>query len=597
MLRKLKTWHIVLLIIVVSEAITALMNVFLSRLWWGEVSVELIKIGAIDSLVNCLFIAPPASCIISKLTALYIEHDFLRLEITGRRHVEKELKVKEKAIASSISGIVISDGVGLIKYANDSAIRMWGYSDEGEVTGKFAGNFIKDKHRAYEIIVELYDRGYWIGELVASRKDGSLFDVELMATLVRDDDKSPLCMMVSCLDVTDRNKAEEERRKLQAQLLHAQKLESVGRLAGGIAHDFKNVLTAIIGHAELVLIEFSCENRNRSKLESIIKAGEKASSLVQQLLALSRQQELDMRVVDLNGIINNLSNMLRWVMGEDVSLDIHKAEGPLNIVADSGQIEQVLMNLAVNARDAMPSGGRLAMETRRLEAASTFGNGDGGLTPGPCILLSVRDNGLGMSSEVKDRIFEPFFSTKEKGKGTGLGLATVYGIIKQHNGNIEVESEPGSGTIFRVYFPASEGASIAPEGIQRTSLPQGNETILIVEDDMDVRSFVTETLKLLGYRILSAQSGFEALGLCDAFEGKIDVLLTDLVMPGMSGRELSYVFSSRRPDAKIIFMSGYAKGKMSGRGLQPSGAAFIKKPVTPGKLSVKLREVLDGKNS
>jgi PAS domain S-box-containing protein len=597
MLRKIKTWHIVLVIIFVSEAITALMNALLSRLWWGEVSVELIKIGAIDSLVNCLFIVPPASYVISKLSTLYIEHDFLRHEITEKKQAEKELKVKEKAIASSISGIVISDQVGFIKYANDSATRMWGYSDEREVAGKFAGNFIRDKHRAYEIILELYNKGHWIGELVARRKDGSLFDVELVATLVRDDEKNPLCMMVSCLDVTDRNRAEEERRKLQAQLLHAQKLESVGRLAGGIAHDFKNVLTAIIGHAELLLTEFSRDNKDRSKLESIVRAGERASSLVQQLLALSRQQELDMRVVDLNGIINNISQMLRWVMGEDVALELRKVQGPLNIVADSGQIEQVLMNLAVNARDAMPRGGRLAIETRRMEAARTFRNGGDGLMPGPCVLLSVSDNGQGMSSEVKDRIFEPFFSTKEKGKGTGLGLATVYGIIKQHNGHIEVESEPGRGACFRIYIPASEEETIAPESTRCTSLPQGNETVLIVEDDTDVRSFVTETLKLLGYRILSAQSGSEALGVSDTFDGKIDVLLTDVVMPGMSGRKLSDVFSSRRPDSKILFMSAYSEDNISGHGHEPYKSAFIQKPVTPSKLAVKLREVLGSKLS
>jgi signal transduction histidine kinase/CheY-like chemotaxis protein len=386
-------------------------------------------------------------------------------------------------------------------------------------------------------------------------------------------------------EIAERKKGEEERKRLQAQLLHVQKMESIGRLAGGVAHDFNNILTAILSYTELSLMRVPEKDPVREYLESIRGASEKAAGLTHQLLAFSRKQVLEMKVVDLNEIVTGMSDMLRRMIGEDVALDIRTGARSGGIRADRGQLEQVLMNLAVNARDAMPNGGRLSIETGA-------GVPDDAAGSGVFVVLSVTDTGGGMSEEVRDRIFEPFFTTKEQGKGTGLGLATVYGIVKQHGGHIVVDSRPGSGTTFRLFLPAAAATETETERELGGPPPRGNETILVVEDDEAVRELITEVLQPLGYRILSTASGEEALKASDA-AGPIELLLTDVVMPGMNGKQLAEIMRTRRPGIKVLFMSGYTQDALSTQGMLEPGIALIHKPLRPGMLARYLRQVLD----
>ncbi|NTW59749.1 MAG: response regulator [Nitrospirae bacterium] len=396
-------------------------------------------------------------------------------------------------------------------------------------------------------------------------------------------------------EITERQRSEAERQRLQVQLLQSQKMESIGRLAGGVAHDFNNILTAILSYAELSLMKLSEKDPLRSHLISIQVASEKAATLTHQLLAFSRRQILEMKELDLNAIIRGLGDMLKRIIGEDMLLELKPGAAKSTVRADKGQIEQVLMNLAVNARDAMPSGGRLLIETADTGPDDRCVPGYGEMKPGAYVMLSVADTGTGMTAEVRERIFEPFFTTKELGRGTGLGLATVYGIVKQHGGYIVVSSEQDQGTTFRIYFPLSEGADADREKEHDTPdiLPQGMETLLVVEDDELVRGLIDDVLAPLGYRVLITASGDEALKTSDSFPHHVDLLLTDVVMPGMNGRQLAEVMRTRRPGIKVLFMSGYTQDALSTQGILEPGVALIHKPLRPGTLARQIRQVLD----
>jgi signal transduction histidine kinase len=394
-------------------------------------------------------------------------------------------------------------------------------------------------------------------------------------------------------EIAARQKGEAERQRLQSQLLQAQKMESIGRLAGGVAHDFNNILTAILSYAELSLMKLPEHDPLRGHLISIQEASEKAAKLTHQLLAFSRRQVLEMKVVDLNAIIRGLAKMLTRMIGEDMLLELRIGAMASFVRADEGQIEQVLMNLAVNARDAMPSGGRLLIETADVAPDDAVLKSQGVADPGQYVMLSVTDSGAGMSDEVRERIFEPFFTTKELGRGTGLGLATVYGIVKQHGGHIIVDSEPGKGTLFRILLPIT--AAPGPEQAAEPSgpLPTGAETVLVVEDDELVRGLIDEVLAPLGYRVLITASGDDALKTSDSFPGPVDLLLTDVVMPGMNGRQLAEVMRTRRPGIKVLFMTGYTQDALSTQGILEPGVALIHKPLRPGTLARQIRQVLD----
>jgi signal transduction histidine kinase len=385
-----------------------------------------------------------------------------------------------------------------------------------------------------------------------------------------------------------------ERRELEDQLRQSQKLEAVGQLAGVVAHDFNNMLTVITGYGDLLLRGLGQADPMRLKVEEIKKAGERASSLTRQLLAFSRKQVLQPKVLQLNSVVADVDKMLRRLIGEDIGLVAVPGPSLGRIKADPGQIEQVILNLAVNARDAMPRGGKLTIETQNVYLGDEYAAQHIAVPPGPYVMLAVSDTGTGMDEKTKARIFEPFFTTKEVGKGTGLGLSTVYGIVKQSGGSIWVYSEMGKGTTFKIYLPRADGVVESDETRSvPAELPQGHETVLLAEDEEQVRRMTRTILEMNGYRVLEASSGNEALAIYKQHEGPIDLAITDVVMPQMSGRELAQSLEALRPGIKVLYVSGYTDDAIVRHGLLDEGIAFIQKPFTPEAFSRKVREVLD----
>jgi two-component system, cell cycle sensor histidine kinase and response regulator CckA len=395
-------------------------------------------------------------------------------------------------------------------------------------------------------------------------------------------------------DMTERRQAEEALQHTEAQLLQAQKMEAVGRLAGGVAHDFNNLLTAIIGYSQLMQSQLEPNSPMLRDLDEISKAGKRAAALTSQLLAFSRKQVLQPKVLDLNAIVANTSRMLSRLIGEDIKFRTTLDPGLKQVKADPGQMEQVLMNLAVNARDAMPDGGSLSIETANTYLDETYAEQHVDVQPGHHIMLAVSDNGCGMDTKTLAKIFEPFFTTKEQGKGTGLGLATVYGIVKQTGGHIWVYSEPDKGTTFKVYLPQVEDEEPAlPVLMPSASLPLGTETVLLAEDDLQVREFASRVLQGLGYRVLEAANGNEALQVAGQTAGAIDILLTDVVMPQIGGKNLSEKLKWERPEIKVLFLSGYTADSIVHHGVLDEGVAFLHKPFNSDDLARKVRAVLD----
>jgi signal transduction histidine kinase/CheY-like chemotaxis protein len=389
-------------------------------------------------------------------------------------------------------------------------------------------------------------------------------------------------------------RSEKEKEGLQEQLRQSQKMEAIGRLAGGVAHDFNNLLTVITGYCELSLLDLSKDDPGRQKLNEIAKAAERAGNLTRQLLAFSRRQILEMKVVNLNIILNDLDKMLHRVVGEDIDFKTVFADELGLVKVDPGQIEQVVMNLVVNARDAMPQGGRLTLETANTELDEGYTRSHVGVASGAYVMLSVNDTGIGMTKEVKEQIFDPFFTTKEKGKGTGLGLSTVYGIVKQSGGDIYVYSEPGKGTTFAVYLPrVFEPLEELKEEVPVEKIPQGNETVLVVEDEDSVRAVAVDILRAQGYKVLEATGGGEALIICEEEKNPIHLILTDVVMPQMNGPQVIERLMQVRQDFKVLYMSGYADETVLHHRLLERGVTVIHKPFTVEKLARKVREVLD----
>jgi len=386
----------------------------------------------------------------------------------------------------------------------------------------------------------------------------------------------------------------KEKAELQAQLVQAQKMDAVGRLAGGVAHDFNNLLTAIGGYSHLLLGSLPPGDKHREDVEEIKKAAERAGSLTRQLLAFSRQQVLELRVLDVNGVVSNLERMLRRIIGEDVALATVLAADAGRIKADPGQIEQVVLNLVINAKDAMPQGGKVTLETANVELGEDFARMHLQVRPGSYVMIVVSDTGTGMDAETQSHLFEPFFTTKEAGKGTGLGLATVYGIVKQSGGGIYVYSELGHGTTVKVYLPRIEGPVHPPAPVAPVRTVSGSETVLLVEDDDLVRLFLSRALRESGFKVLAASGASEAFRLCEGRRDPIHLILTDVIMPQMHGPELVKRLSTLHPEAKVVFMSGYTDTTVAHHELVNSGVPFLQKPLAPDVLARKLREVLDG---
>jgi PAS domain S-box-containing protein len=478
---------------------------------------------------------------------------------------------------------------------NDVAVSHYGYSRE-----EFLGMTIEQIHPPEDIpamrksVRDVPGTIRKVGTWKHLRKNGGIIDAEITTHDLTFGGHP--ARLVLAIDVTERKRAEAERDTLEKQLAQAQRMESIGRLAGGVAHDFNNLLVVILGHAELLLNRpAAADPAVGDSLREIRKAGERAANLTRQLLAFGRKQALTIKTIDLNRVIAEFEGMLTHLIRESIDVTTHLAPDLGSVKADPFQIEQILLNLCINARDAMPDGGRLTIETTNVSLDEEYAKGHTGVRPGPYIMLAVSDTGSGMDAETVGKIFDPFYTTKEKGKGTGLGLSTVYGIVKQHGGNIWVYSEPGRGTTFKVYLPRvdepAEEEETAPPAAGRAS--REPETVLVVEDDESVRDLVCRMLSGAGYEVLVARSGHEAVLL--AKEAKaIHLLLTDVIMPEMSGRVVRDQVAALHPDVKVLYMSGYTDNVVAHHGILEEGAYFLQKPFTKHALAVKVREALEG---
>jgi PAS domain S-box-containing protein len=431
------------------------------------------------------------------------------------------------------------------------------------------------------------------------RPDGNVIWVHAQAELVRDADGAAESLLGTVVDITDRKRAEQERGRLETQLHQAQKMEAVGQLAGGVAHDFNNILTVILGHAELLLStakggpDEQFTNVVKSGLEGIKFAGHRAAALTRQLLAFGRREMASVEVLDLGPVIRDAEKLVRQMLREDIVFDVDVASDIRRIRADAGQFEQVMMNLVVNARDAMPKGGTLTVTCANADLNEAHAAGHIGAKPGPHVMLAVSDSGVGMSNDTMERMFEPFFTTKPIGKGTGLGLTTVYEIVKQAGAHISVESKLAKGSTFTVYFPAAEEEVAEAETVASYDRQSGDEVILVCEDEEDVRRVASQGLRMGGYTVLEAVNGKHALDVAADYSGKIDLLLSDVVMPEMNGKDLAEAMAGSYPEMRVLFVSGYTDDVVDGKVTRSEGTDFLQKPFSPTVLLKRVRELLD----
>ena len=534
-------------------------------------------------------------------------YDAQQLLVTIRRAGEKRQVVESlrkseakyrRLHESMTDAFVMVDMEGRLLEWNSVYRGMLGYTDE-ELHRLTFMDLTPDRWREMEekiVAEQLLPCGYSeVYEKEYFRKDGTLLPVELHTFLLREGDGRPVGMWAIVRDISRRKANADERQRLAEQLRQAQKLEAVGRLAGGVAHDFNNLLSVILGYGEIVLEDLHREHPSHEMVSRIYQAGIRARELTRQLLAFSRKQLLEMHVVDMNSVVSGFDKLLRRVIGEDIELRLTLGDQAIFVKADTSQLEQVLMNLGVNARDAMPDGGTLTIETNIVDLDEHYAEQRPGVAPGTYAMICVSDTGCGMDRDTMARIFEPFFTTKAKDKGTGLGLATSYGIIKQHGGNIWVYSEPGKGATFKIYLPlaAADGTLITAAVVEPDDV-RGSGTILLAEDNEQVRDLANTILRRQGYTVIAAADGRAALAVMENYEGPLHLLLTDVVMPGMSGSDLSSRLTRQFPGLKVLYMSGYTENVISHCGVVNAGVNFIQKPFSGQSLTVKVRQVLTG---
>jgi PAS domain S-box-containing protein len=513
----------------------------------------------------------------------------------GLRQAERRMHHLVSSSPAALFSLRIEGDTLVPTWVSENIERLSGYTP-ADVTGPdwWAERVHPDDSEGIVAQIPTLSEAYVTREYRFRHKDGSYRWIRDEQILVRDVAGKPE-VVGSWSDIT-------EKRNLEAQLLQSQKMESMGRLAGGVAHDFNNLLGIIIGYGDLLSHRVAADPRLTKYVDDIVKAADRAAGLTRQLLAFSRKQVLQPRILDLNAVVDETQKMLRRIIGEDIQL-VTVLDEHLGLVrADPGQMDQILMNLAVNARDAMPRGGRLTIETGNVALDESYARQHAGVEPGPYVMLAVSDTGHGMTPDVQNRIFEPFFTTKAPGKGTGLGLATVHGIVNQSGGHIFVYSEPGHGTSFKVYLARTDAAEVAAPLPKSTAaqLPRGSETIVLVEDEASLRELVRECLEATGYTVLEARHGADALEICEHHEGPIHLLVTDVVMPEMSGRELGERVRAVRPGTHVLYMSGYTDDAVVLHGVLAEDMAFLQKPFTAEALARKVRELLDqptGKSS
>ena len=510
-------------------------------------------------------------------------------DITERKALEHDQARLAAIVEYSDDAIVSMSLDGVVISWNDGAERQYGYTDEEMIGRPICVLFPPDHYQEYLQIMKKVRQGEAISsyDTVRKRKDGTLINMSVSISPIETRAGEAVGASKVARDISKVKKLEEQFRQ-------AQKLEAMGRLAVGVAHDFNNLITVISGYSAVLLDTLPPGFPARDLLAEIKNAGERAASLTRQLLIFSRKQVLEMRVVELNSLIAKSENMLKRLVGEDVDMVtvLDPTLGRIN--TDPGQMEQVLMNLVINARDAMPQGGKLTIETANAVLDQTYGSSHAQVNPGPYVMLAVSDTGSGMDDQTKARIFEPFFSTKAEGKGTGLGLAMIYGFVKQSGGHVFVYSEPGLGSTFKIYLPEVQDAlSVVPSVTVIEDTPHGDETILLVEDDAAVRALARRVLQTCGYTVLEAAHGDEAVQMAGTHPGKIHLLVSDVVVPGINGRRLAERIVALKPGIKVLFLSGYSDNAVIRHGILASEIAFLQKPFTPNVLARKVRDTLD----
>jgi signal transduction histidine kinase/ActR/RegA family two-component response regulator len=527
------------------------------------------------------------------------------VDVTAQQRADEEFRRSQGLLAATLEstsdGMCVVDNDRQIVCCNQKFVEMWKIPDSVMATRNdnhlltFALDQVKDPAKFLAKVRSLYGQPDAESYDVVEFKDGRLF--ERYSQPYRHGGKA-LGRVWSFRDITERKWGEEALEKAlkesEEQLRQSQKLEAIGQLAGGVAHDFNNLLTIIAGYSQLVSNRLTADNPIRKDVEAIKEAADRAASLTRQLLTFSRKQVFETQLVDLNAVVAELGDMLQRLLGSNIELVTTPHAGLGLVRADPRQLQQVIINLAINARDAMPEGGRLDIETGEAVVAEGDLPAGASLKPGPYVVATVRDSGHGMAKEVQEHIFEPFFTTKEPGKGTGLGLAMAYGSVTQVGGHLSVESEIGQGTAFKIWLPRVETAAVPSQADTAAGAKKGSETVLLVEDDPSVRAFVGRTLRLYGYTVLEAPHGIEALLVGSRYVSAIHLLLTDIVMPQMNGREVARRFAEIRPAARVLYMSGYVDDAAIRQGVSQADMPLLQKPFTPDALARKVREVLDG---